>query len=402
MAPGGGRPDHAAMDRARRWVLVALALGLALSITLAELAVGALALLVLASGRAGRPPLLVPIVVFVAWTAVSALASPRPLDSLVEGRGVLWLAVVWVVAAALDDAREAHRFATGLFVAVSAVALLAIVQVAACPATPPEVPGLARFFRKCSRARGFFSIYMTLAGVLTLVLVGALPRLAGTGRQLAWAGPAWAVGLVALGLTHVRGAWIGFVLGVAGSLAVLRRARLVLAVTVAVVVVVLAVPGVRHRLGRITLDNETTRDRLAMLDGGLDMIRDHPLLGVGPGQVKHTYPTYAPPEALRRSTSHLHNTPLQVTVERGVIGLGLWLWIFAAWFRRAGRAWRALSGTADRALALGALLAIVAFLAAGLFEYNFGDTEVLLAAGAVMALPFVLARAQGVSLERAR
>jgi O-antigen ligase len=401
MTAGAGRSGHAVMERARTWTLIALTLGLALSITLAELAYGVLAVLVLASGRARRPPLLVPIVAFMAWTAVSALASPRPLESLVQGRGVLWLVAVWVVAAALDDAREAHRFATGLFIAVSAVAVLAIVQVAACPAIPPDVPGLARFFRKCSRARGFFSIYMTLAGVLTIVLVGALPRLATAGRQLAWAGPAWAAGLVALSLTYVRGAWIGFVLGAAGALVFLRRDRLVLAAVVAVVVVALAVPGVSHRLGQITLENETTRDRLAMLSGGLRMIRDHPLLGVGPGQVKHAYrATYAPPEALRRSTSHLHNSPLQITAERGVIGLGLWLWIFAAWFRCAIRAWRALPAAADRALALGALLAVAAFLAAGLFEYNFGDTEVLFAACAVMALPFVLARSHGIDLER--
>jgi len=399
MTAGAGRPDHAVMERARTWTLIALTLGLALSITLAELAYGVLALLVLVSGRARRPPLLVPIVAFMAWTAVSALASPRPLESLVQGRGVLWLVAVWVVAAALDDAREAHRFATGVFIAVSAVALLAIVQVAACPAIPPDVPGLARFFRKCSRAKGFFSIYMTLAGVLTIVLVGALPRLATAGRQLAWAGPAWAIGLVALGVTYVRGAWIGFALGAAGALALLRRDRLVLAAGVAVVVVALAVPGVSHRLGQITLDDATTRDRLAMLSGGLRMIRDHPLLGVGPGQVKHVYPVYAPPEAIRRSTSHLHNSPLQITVERGVIGLGLWLWIFAAWFRCAIRAWRALPVGADRALALGALLAVAAFLVAGLFEYNFGDTEVLLAACATMALPFVLARSHGIDPE---
>lgn len=34
----------------------------------------------------------------------------------------------------------------------------------------------------------------------------------------------------------------------------------------------------------------------------------------------------------------------------------------------------------------------MAFLVAGLFEYNFGDTEVVLVAVALMALPFVVAR----------
>jgi hypothetical protein len=50
------------------------------------------------------------------------------------------------------------------------------------------------------------------------------------------------------------------------------------------------------------------------------------------------------------------------------------------------------SATADRALVIGALAAVAAFLVAGLFEYNFGDTEVLLVTLAVMALPFVIER----------
>jgi O-antigen ligase len=393
------------VSAARAWALTALAVGLAASITLSEVSLGALLVLVVASGRLRRPPLLAPIVAFAAWAVLSALASQRPLESLGQARGVLWLAALWVLVAALDDARAAHRFATSVFILVSLVAVMAIVQATACPSTPPDVPGLARFFRKCDRARGFFSIYMTLAGVLTLVLVAALPRLAIAGRSLAWAGPAWAAGLLALGLTYVRGAWVGFVVAVAGSLACLRRSRVVIAVVVAVLTVAVAAPRVSRRIGTISLANETARDRLAMLDGGLRMIRDHPLVGVGPGQVKHVYPlTYAPPEALRRTTSHLHNTPLQIAAERGVVGLALWLWIFVAWFRRAGRAWWAIpaAATADRALALGALLAIAAFLVSGLFEYNFGDTEVLLTACAVMALPFVLARSHGLDVDPAR
>jgi len=50
------------------------------------------------------------------------------------------------------------------------------------------------------------------------------------------------------------------------------------------------------------------------------------------------------------------------------------------------------AATADRALVVGALAAVAAFLVSGLFEYNFGDTEVLLVTLAVMALPFVVER----------
>jgi len=110
--------------------------------------------------------------------------------------------------------------------------------------------------------------------------------------------------------------------------------------------------------------------------------------------VKHVYPTYAPPEALRRHTGHLHDTPLQIAVERGLVGLALWFWIFVAFFVRAVGVLRRVpaQAAADRALVVGALAAVTAFLVAGLFEYNFGDTEVLLAILSVMALPFVVER----------
>jgi O-antigen ligase len=291
----------------------------------------------------------------------------------------------------------AERFLTGLFIAVSAVALLSIVQVGLCPTGGSVESGPPRLlFRKCARARGFFSIYMTLAGVLTQVLVATLPRLARAGRERAWVTPLWLFGVVALGLTYVRGAWLGFAVGAVGCALGLRRRGLVLAALAVVVVAALVVePGVLKRLRTIgDLSNDTARDRLAMLDTGLRLVRAHPITGVGPGQIKQLYPQWAPPEALRRSTSHLHDTPLQIAAERGVPGLAAWLAIWVAFFGASARTLTRLPREDEdaRALVLGPMAAIAAFLVAGLFEYNFGDTEVLLVAVALMALPFVAQR----------
>jgi O-antigen ligase len=250
--------------------------------------------------------------------------------------------------------------------------------------------------RKCGRARGFFSIYMTLAGVLTLVLVSALPRVARGGRQALLALPAWLAGVLALMLTSVRGAWVGFAVGGAACALALRRRWVVLA---ALVVVVAATTAVDYEtLKRVRsfgdLANDTTRDRLAMLATGLELALAHPITGIGPGQVKHLYPTVASPEALRRSTSHLHNTPLQILVERGLPGLAAWIAIWVGFFGAALRLLRRIPPADEgaRALGLGSVAGIAAFLVAGLFEYNFGDTEVLLVALSLMALPFVVER----------
>ncbi len=404
MSGGAGAERAAPPDRVRDGLLIALTAGLAASITLSETTLVVLALWLAfrrpAAGGAGPGwPLRVELGAFAAWTLVAALASPRPLESLGAARGLLPLGAFYVVLHALPDRRAASRFATGLLLAVSLVALLGVAQVAVCPSSGSveAASGLVRLlFRKCARARGAFSIYMTLAGVLALVLMSALPRLALGGWRLAWAGPAWLASALALGLTYVRGAWLGVVAGAAALAVVMARRRLVIVGLVALIVAVLAAePGVLERARTIgDLSDDTTRDRLAMLEVGLAMARAHPLTGVGPGQVKRLYPAWAPPEALRRSTSHLHDTPLQIAAERGLPGLAAWIAIWVGFFGAAGRVLRRLAPADDeaRALVVGSIAAVAAFLVAGLFEYNFGDTEVLLVALSLMALPFVVAR----------
>jgi O-antigen ligase len=389
------------VSRLRVALLGVFALGLAVSISLAQTALAALVVAVVAPSRdAPRRrlawPLGIPVAAFALWTLVSALASARPLESLVDAKSLLSLAALYAVVGALPDGRAARRFLTVLFVLVSGVAILAILQVAACPAAPPAVPLLGSFFRKCARARGFFSIYMTLAGVLLLVLLAVLPRLTQVAALRTWLAPAWLTGAAALALTYTRGAWVGFLLSAAGILVAGRRRVVALvALGAAVLLLLVVLPGVLDRVRTIgDATDPTTRDRLAMISAGLRMAREHPFTGVGPGQVKHLYPAYRTPEALPRPRGHLHNTPLQILVERGVPGLLAWLAIFGAFLIRATTILMRLPAGArdDRALVTGCLVALGGFLVAGLFEYNFGDTEVLLVATSLMALPFVVER----------
>lgn len=107
------------------------------------------------------------------------------------------------------------------------------------------------------------------------------------------------------------------------------------------------------------------------------------------------------PEAFKKRIGHVHNTPLQILVERGLIGLAAWLWIWVAFYARAGAILRRLppGHEAERGLVVGCLAAVTGFLVAGLAEYNFGDSEVVRVLWAIMALPFTVERT-GAGTER--
>jgi O-antigen ligase len=388
----------------RRGLLLLLVAGLAASITLSQTMLLVLALWLLRERHRGRLqlawPLGVPIMAFAGWTLLAALLSDAPTDSLRASHTLIGLGTLWVVLHAVDDAGRARWFATALFVALAVVAAASIVQVSTCGGDrlTAKAAGLPRilssFFGKCHRAHGFYSIYMTLGGVLAMVLVLTLPRLAYL-RHRATAAAAWLVSALGFALTLVRGAWVGFGVAVAVLACTLRRQTATFIGVLLVAAATLAIPGVLSRaLSFVDATDPTARERVAMLSAGAALLREHPIAGIGPGEVKRLYPQYAPSYAVRRHTSHLHNTPLQIAVERGIIGLGLWLWIFAAFFARVVEIWKRLPVDAghDRALVAGCAAAIVAFIVGGLFEYNFGDTEVLLVAMSLMALPLAIER----------
>lgn len=387
-----------------RWVLAFFLFGLAFSITLAEAALAVLAghwLLRLRTPAARAPgsfPLIWPVLAFGAATLLAALRSGVPAASLADAKSFLLVLILYVLLEALGSASAADRLLSRLFLLLAIAAGLGILQVTLCPRDPWGIPLLSRFFRRCDRAHSFYSIYMTLAGVLTLILLATLPRLlAGPRDRRSWTLPLWVTCGLGLVLTYTRGAWLGFLAG-AASLAILLRRLLVLgAIGVGLAMFLVLFPsgtlGDRIRsLGDPS--DPTLRERLYMWQSGLQMVRDRPLTGVGPGRLQAHYPRYVSAEAGRKATSHLHNTPLQILVERGLLGLAAWLWLWAAFFLRGARLLRRIGPGQDleRGLVAGSLAAIGGFLVSGLFEYNFGDSEVVMVAYLLMALPFVVER----------
>jgi len=339
--------------------------------------------------RDRRPPAVPaffwPLVALAAWTLVSSAFSMDPLESFKRDRQLLLYLIV-PIAMRLARGRRAMATADTIITLGAAGALVGIVQYAALGYDVLQ-----------HRPHGLLGHYMTYSGVLMLVLCVAAAQL--VYRERGWIWPAVAVPalFVALVTTYSRNAWVGTLLAI-GVLLVLRRAwKLLIAVPVFIAILAVVAPsGIRHRaLSAFDLNDATNRDRIAMLKSGKAMIADHPWTGVGPNMVPRAYiEKYKTPDAVDPvdkpgdTRAHLHNVPVQLAAERGLPALAAWLWFIVVAVRDLLREFR--RGRA-RALAAGALAAVVAALAAGLFEHNFGDSEFLILFLGILTLPFAAA-----------
>jgi O-antigen ligase len=171
----------------------------------------------------------------------------------------------------------------------------------------------------------------------------------------------------------------------------LKDFRLFAILPILAAVFVLVAPGQisKRYASMFNMNDPTVRDRMTMLRIGGRMIRTHPLTGVGPNMVQRLYVDYkgsdslVGPDGVTHINPHLHNDFLQIGAERGLPALAIWLWFIASLVRDLWTRFK----TGQRALAAGALATVVALLTAGLFEYNFGDSEVLMLFLTIVTLP---------------
>ena len=187
-----------------------------------------------------------------------------------------------------------------------------------------------------------------------------------------------------------RLSWVGVCAAVALLLAMKDFRLLPVIPIVAAVFFAIAPPQITARFYSIfDMQDPTSRDRVAMLRTGVAMVKAHPFTGVGPTMVQPLYERYRDPSAVERVNPHLHNVPVQIAAERGLPALAVWLGFIGV---LAAGVFRIFRGGQDRVVAASALAAIAAMLSAGMFEYNFGDSEFLMLFLVIITLPFAAER----------
>jgi O-antigen ligase len=322
-----------------------------------------------------------PLWLYAAWTLASASASSHPALSLADCKQLALFLIVPVVFEFVSS-RMALLLTS---VVLTAGAISAIVGISQYSLLEYDELGL--------RPRSTLSIYMTFAGLMMLVTNVAVARLLFTKQQRVWPAVTLPPVLSALVLSLTRSAWIGAAAGVGFQLS--RRDYRWLGLLPLAIVIAIAVAPIQLSTRAYSIfdaQDQSRRDRIAMLQMGLEMIGDHPVFGVGPDMVREVYVAYRPITAVQAENPHLHNVPLQIAAERGLPALAIWGWFMVSLVIGLVAS---LNHGRHRMLAAAALGAVCSMITAGMFEYNFGDSEFLMLFLVLVTLPFAADRDGG-------
>ncbi len=315
-------------------------------------------------------PLLWPLVAFVITSLSAAVFSLDPAESVKDSKDLLHIVIFFSAYDLFIRNSSRVRLVIKIMVAVGAgTALVGLGQ------------AVARGIDISNRISGFNDIYMTYAGLLMLVGVMGFAMVLFSFKKWndVWIPSAIALMTLAVLFSLTRNAWVGLFAGFV-VLLVMRKPWSIIAIPIVIAVAMAIAPAnVQERIhSMFNLEDSTNKERVLLWGAGLKIVADNPVTGVGQNSFPLAYPDYRSPEVKEPNISHLHNNFLEIAAERGLPGLAAWMsvWMVAIW--QLIITWLKSKNSDDETktgLAVG-IAGIAAFLSAGMFEYNFGDSEI--------------------------
>jgi putative inorganic carbon (HCO3(-)) transporter len=389
------------LDRAAFYLTCGSLVSILFSIAVSQILLGlALAALLLSSQPLQLPPIKLPLVLFMAGTILSLLFSGHMSEGTPQIRKFLVFAILLLVYSTFRTVAEIR----GVVLAWAVVAALSAVR------------SLFQFWQKFKDAQaahqhfydfyvgeritGFMSYWLTFGGEEMIVLLLLASYLFFSGERR-WKAAGWlcaAILAVSMVLGFTRSIFLlGFPVGLLYLLWFWHRWLVAAAPVVAVIAFLVAPAALKERVTSIVQPHgqmDSNEHRNITRQTGIAMIRAHPLLGLGPEQIKYQFERWVPadiPKPLPEGWyGHLHNIYLQYAAERGIPTMlfmmwmiGKTLWDFASTLRKTP-----LSPEA-RFVLHGGIAVILAILAEGFLEYNLGDSEVLTLFLAVVGFGYI-------------
>ncbi len=229
-----------------------------------------------------------------------------------------------------------------------------------------------------ARLKGAFPHTNIYAGYLALFL----PLCAGLflyfskGKSRVYFGIVSAVALFCLIFTFCRSAVLGFWLAML-IIGIIKKDKLVVALLIVVVLIApfLAPKGIRDWSKNTSSVAELllNKSRFVLFETSFNMIKHHPLLGVGVNTYSLNYQKYKlhdTSEDTANTMWYAHNSFLQMASEIGIIGLLVFLYLLAKLTKYWWVFYREINDNFEKIASLGIFMGIFAFLIHGLTETN--------------------------------
>jgi putative inorganic carbon (HCO3(-)) transporter len=381
------------LKRLAFWLASASAISILLSIAVSQILLAlALAALLLSGLPLRWPRISIPLALFLGWTLVALAFSPDPAFGfrVVVRKMVVYLMLL-IVYSSVRTLGEAQWLVL-IWIGVGTItAGRGLVQYVADVAGARAAHINFYDFYIAARITGFMSHWMTFSGqeLFILLLVAAFILFAPDPGKWRWLWmPCAAVVGTALILSDTRSIWIAAL--VAGFYLLWEwRKRAALAMPVLLGLGLLVAPAVVQQRARSLIapqgETDSNSHRIIVWRTGWEMIKAHPIVGVGPEEIrkKAVLDAYLPADIHyplpAGNYQHLHNIYIHYAAECGVpaaLFLSGAIVMAIVDFRRAlgtlppGRSQR-------RFLLQAAIACVIGTGVSGVFEKNLGDTEVL-------------------------
>ena len=398
---------HVAKDTQNRVLLIVavLAAGLIhISIAASQIMLGlGILLLLVFRQRLPFPRIWISLVLFFLWTVLADALSPDPWGGRAQIRKFFVFLFIPLMYGVFREQFQKVYYVMAAWAAA---------------ATASGAWGLVQFVQKYEHAKhtgadfyvtylarritGFESHWMTYGALQLSVLSLLLAQLFFSNRRM----PRWVYGsivilLLAILLGWTRSIWLATI---PASLYLIWfwRPKMVFIVPVVIALAFLvSPPATRSRIDSIFAphgDTDSNRHRYVTRRTGEEMIKAHPWFGIGPEQIRRQFDSYVPPDIRRPLPvgyyGHLHNIYIQYAAERGIPALIFILWLIAQAVWDYSRGIRHIAKIRSQQLFVlhGAIAVVIGVLVGGIFEYNLGDSEVLMMFVSVLGLGYAALR----------
>ena len=351
-----------------------------------------------------KTPLDTPLMAFLGASALSVVTSIDFFASLKEFRSLFLILIFYLFALNVDKAWKVEKLMGRLILVSTIAAAYGISQ---------YITRWDLFDHFEDRSTGFFSLYLTFAEYLILVIslsLGLFLYSQSISKRV-YLAIALVIMFGGFIFSYSRGPWIGLLCsllllaGMKGRRVLIVTLLVLLSINLSLYYVDLGRSSLMVRsIFRLQAEEQPTsalvylqsnKERLLMWRSGFEILSDNPryvVSGVGMHALEKVYPQYRSPEAEHQNLWHLHNNFMQILVTRGLLGLIAFLWIFLAWWKRIWRGFRETPPGIEKGVLAGSLAGMVGFLVSGLTEYSWGDTEVVMLLYCILGITIAITR----------